>query len=579
MTTEEEPTKNPQPDLSTQPGDSTSPGSGENESSSAGNDKPVEVAVISTPAPPAAESKPLAEQAAVAALPEIPIPPTTDATSDSPSGSSQVTQESSASANESAVAELSAATPQSSGDRPSDRMRQKMGVAGTVEKPVGSVDLETQRPEIPTDVEPVDIPEKDVLADDIEAQISAAMDGDVPVPVTTVPVPAEFLSEAADADAPVEVEEIGPGSRVKGTVQHIHGDDVFLNAGLIADVIISLKQFAENKQPSVGDSLEAIVDNIDGDGLFRARLPEAKTKAGGNWEGLAVGQVIDCTVTGTNKGGLQVTVGGLKGFLPASQVDLGYVSELEKYVGQKIAVQVTEVKPKKRNLVVSRRAILQAERENAQVGFWETLEVGQDFPGTVKTLKNYGAFVNLGPIDGFLHVGEISWSRINHPNEVLKEGQEVQVRILKIDREKSRISLGMKQLMQNPWLGLSERYPKEHIVSGKVTRVSDFGAFVELEPGVEGLVHISQLAWRRVGTVAEMLKPGDEKDFQVLEVDQKRKRVSLSLKALEQKPESVRKAEAEEGARPVRKPNLDLRGGTGKTGGGGLFGNPTDFNS
>jgi small subunit ribosomal protein S1 len=176
-------------------------------------------------------------------------------------------------------------------------------------------------------------------------------------------------------------------------------------------------------------------------------------------------------------------------------------------------------------------------------------------------------------------VGEISWSRINHPNEVLKEGQQIQVRVLKIDKEKNRISLGMKQLVQNPWMGLNEKYPSERIVSGKVTRVADFGAFVELEPGVEGLVHISELAWRRVGSVGEVLKVGDEKEFKVLEVDAKRKRVSLSLKALEQKPESVRKAEAEEeDSRPARKANLDLRGGMGgSSGAGGMFGNPSDF--
>ena len=220
---------------------------------------------------------------------------------------------------------------------------------------------------------------------------------------------------------------------------------------------------------------------------------------------------------------------------------------------------------------------MQAERESQQAGFWQSLEVGQDHTGTVKTIKNYGAFVNLGPIDGFLHVGEISWSRINHPNEALKEGQEIQVRVLKIDQEKSRISLGMKQLVQNPWMGLSDRYPSERVVYGKVTRIADFGAFVELEPGVEGLVHISQLAWRRVGSVNEVLKVGDEKEFQVIEVDQKRKRVSLSLKALEQKPESMKKAEAEEETRPPRKENPDLRGGTGGSAAGGLFGNPSDF--
>ncbi|MCP4507630.1 MAG: S1 RNA-binding domain-containing protein, partial [Fuerstiella sp.] len=215
-----------------------------------------------------------------------------------------------------------------------------------------------------------------------------------------------------------------------------HGDDVFLNAGLMADVLLSLKHIPEGTKAEVGGTLRVVIESIDGDGLFRARLPEAKTKTGGNWDGLAVGQVVDCQVTGTNKGGLQVTVSSLKAFLPASQVDLGFVANLEQYIGQTMTVQITEVKPKKRNLVVSRRVLLQAERESMQADFWTTLEVGQDFSGTVKTIKKYGAFVNLGPIDGFLHVGEISWSRISHPNEVLNDGQEIQVRIMKIEKDK-----------------------------------------------------------------------------------------------------------------------------------------------
>ena len=261
-------------------------------------------------------------------------------------------------------------------------------------------------------------------------------------------------------------------------MQHVHGDDIFLNAGLLHDVIISSKQFAVGKIPDVGASVTCIIELVDEDGLFRARLPEARSKSSGGWDGLAVGHIVDCMVSAVNKGGLQVKINNLQGFLPASQVDLGFVAELEQYVGQKLSVQITEVKPKKRNLVVSRSALLMAERESTQGDFLKTLEVVQDYTGTVKTLKSYGAFVNLGPIDGFLHVGEISWSRINHPNEVLKEGQQVQVRILKFDEDKSRISLGMKQMMQNPWQGLSDRYPKDSVVAGKVTRTAEFGAFV-----------------------------------------------------------------------------------------------------
>lgn len=462
--------------------------------------------------------------------------------------------------------------------RASDRLRDRMSGQGS-QRAVGSEDIKSQRPEVPTDIQPVEIPDVDEELDaSLEAEISSALGSEVAsAPSTAAPAGEADAIANGETSTPASSEDVGPGSQVSGTVQHIHGDDVFLNAGLRSDIVVSLKQFPEGKPPAIGDSLSVVIESGDDEGLFRARLPQAKSKSGGDWDALAVGQVVDCVVSATNKGGLQVTVSNLKGFLPASQVDLGYVADLEQYVGQKLTVQITEVKPKKRNLVVSRKVLLQAEREAQQAGFWESLEVGQDLTGTVKTIKNYGAFVNLGPIDGFLHIGEISWSRINHPNEVLNEGQEIQVRVLKIDKEKNRISLGMKQLIQNPWMGLAERYPTERVVSGKVTRVADFGAFVELEPGVEGLVHISQLAWRRVGSVNEVLSVGDEKDFQVLEVDQKRKRVSLSLKALEKRPESAQRSEADHEPRPPRKENPDLRGGMGSSGGGGLFGNPSDF--
>ena len=288
-------------------------------------------------------------------------------------------------------------------------------------------------------------------------------------------------------------------------------------------------------------------------------------------------------VTAVNKGGLQVSVSSLRGFLPASQVDMGFAGNLEQYVGQKLTVQITEVNPKKRNLVVSRRALLQAERAEGEGAFWAQVEVGQSYTGTVKTLKDYGAFINIGPVDGFLHIGEISWARINHPRDILAEGQQLEVKILKLDPEKKRISLGLKQLAQNPWASAAERYATGTVVNGTVTRLAEFGAFVELEAGLEGMVHISELAWRRVSSVGEILKVGDSREFQVVEVDTKRKRVSLSVKALEKRPEppcSEKTAEEPESApeEPRRPRNTNLRGGTGTSGGGrGLFGNPSDF--
>ena len=437
---------------------------------------------------------------------------------------------------------------------------------------VGSSDAGTPQ-ERSHDSAPVEIPSDDQLDASLEAQISAAMTSDVSAPVETAPVAG---GESNEGDTEPQHEELGPGSQLRGAVQQIHGDDVFIEAGVRGGIVVPLRQFPENKKPNLGDELTVIIDSVDTDGLYRARVPHARHKAGGNWDALAVGQVVDCMVTATNKGGLQVSVSSLRGFMPASQVDLGYVADLEAYVGQKLTAQITEVNKKKRNLVLSRRILLQAERASQQGDFWSSLEVGQDHEGTVKTIKDYGAFVNLGPMDGFLHIGEMAWSRINHPSEVLSEGQTVKIRILKLDPERQRISLGMKQLVQNPWLSAVERYAPERIVPGKVTRIADFGAFVELEPGIEGLVHISELAWRRVRSVGEVLSQGESRDFQVIEVDPKRKRISLSVKALEQQPDQP--AREDHKPAPERKPNPDLRGGTsGQKGGSDLFGNPSDF--
>jgi len=469
------------------------------------------------------------------------------------------------------VSAESVATEDAVSDEIGKRVRELMGTQSD-DRAVGTSDEGVPRPETASSGAAVQIPKDDDLDESLEAQISAAMSTDVSAPVDAAPV----AGLDGDEGEPAPTEEIGPGSELQGTVQQIHGDDVFIEAGVRSAVIVALKQFAEDKQPSVGDQMKVIVDTVDSDGILRARIPQARHKAGGNWDALAAGQVVDCMVTGTNKGGLQVTVSSLKGFMPASQVDLGYVADLEVFVGQKLSAEITEVNKKKRNLVLSRRMLLQAERASQQGEFWPSLEVGQDHEGVVKTIKDYGAFVSIGPMDGFLHIGEMSWSRINHPNEVLKEGQTVQVRILRLDAERQRISLGMKQLIQNPWQSAAERYAPERIVSGKVSRVAEFGAFVELEPGIEGLVHISELAWRRVATVGEVLSVGETRDFQVIEVDVKRKRVSLSVKALEQRPEAP--AREERPAAAPRKPNPNLLGGTGGgKGASGLFGNPTDF--
>jgi len=425
---------------------------------------------------------------------------------------------------------------------------------------------------------PVSLPPKDApLEAGLEAEIDAALAG----AMTAAPVSAEATEGAAPPVPPSE-DELTQGQQLKAKVQSVSSENVFCDVGYRAPGILPLKQFPQGKQPRIGEEFLVIADKFDAEnGVILVNLPKATRRPKGNWEELSVGQIVECVVNKTNKGGLEVTVSNMRAFLPASQVDLGFVSSLETYVGQKFTVQVTEVNPAKRNLVVSRRALLIQERKEAAGQFWQQVEVGQQYTGAVKTLKDYGAFIDLGGVDGFLHVGEMSWTRIKHPSDILQEGQQVDVVILSLDREKQKIGLGMRQLAQNPWSLAADKYAVGRTVSGKVTRVTDFGAFVELEPGVEGLIHISELDHRRVKRVADVLTVGQEVQAQVLEVQPDRQRISLSLKALKEKPEEPKDEDRAPGKGQAyeRKRKEPLRGGTGPKNAGGLFGNPSDFGS
>lgn len=445
--------------------------------------------------------------------------------------------------------------------------------------------------QIAESAKPVDIPDDvDDLGDDLEAELAAALSGQ-----GAQELPKSYSEEEAAADAAAEKpattsgsseEGLAEGDRLKGIVESINNDDVFIDLGsraLGTPGIVPLRQFGD-KTPEIGQEVEVKVTAVkEAEGLIQLSLPRGHHKPAGDWDAVAVGQVVECVVNKSNKGGLEVNVGSLRGFLPASQADLYFVGDLEPFVGQKLTVQITEVNPKKRNLVVSRRKYLESEREEIQKELWEKLAIGQELTGTVKNIKDYGAFVDLGGIDGFLHIGEISWNRIKHPKDALSEMQKINVKILKIDKEKNRISLGMKQLQQDPWQLAEDRYATGSTVTGKVTRTADFGAFIELEPGLEGLVHISELDHRRVKRVTEVLTTGQETSAKVLEVDPNRKRISLSLKALTEKPEDAVDVQAE-ASQPAyeRKRKGPLLGGNADdtnpgSGGGGLFGNPDDY--
>lgn len=410
---------------------------------------------------------------------------------------------------------------------------------------------------------------KQQLDADLESEINAALEG------------VSGLSAAPPSTSSAPTDELQPGQKRKGKVQSIHGDNVIVDIGTRESGLLQLKQFDEGKAPAVGDEVEVLIAKVDvAEGLVHLNPARAGVALPvGNWDELSEGQVIECTVTKSNKGGLEINANNIRGFLPASQVELGFTAQPDQYVGQKIRVKVLEVNPAKKNLVVSRRAYLEIMAAEVREEAWKKLAVGQRHTGKVKTLKDYGAFVDIGGVDGLLHVGEISWTRIRHPKDVLTEGQEVEVQIVGLDRDKGKISLGMKQLASSPWDAIESKYPANTTVRGTITRTTEFGAFVQLEPGIEGMIHISELDHRRVPRVTDIVKVGQELDLQVLSVDKNKRRIALSLKALTAKPETSRRKVSDEDLAPSggqtyeRKRKEPLKGG-GTSTGGLLFGDP-----
>jgi len=436
-------------------------------------------------------------------------------------------------------------------------------------------------------LDPVDIPATEQLDTDLEAQLDAALQG-AKSTENSEGTEAATSDQPAALNMPKDDADLEPGLKLKGKVDAIDEENIVIDIGYRMSGILSKRNLEGVKVPELGSTIDLVVGSVDlEEGLVHLAMPKAIHRAGGDWNAIAVGQVVECTVEKTNKGGLSVMVSQLRGFMPAGQVDLHFVGDLEPYVGQKLTAKVIDVNPKKKNLVVSRKAILQEERDQQAAVVWENLTEGEQRTGTVKTIKDYGAFVDIGGVDGLLHVREIGWTRIKHPSDILKQGQQIEVKVLKIDNEKKKISLGMKQLLANPWDYAEQKFAKNTIVTGVVKKITDFGAFVEIEEGLEGLIHVSELDFRRVNKVSDVLKEGQEVEAQVLEINKNKQRISLSIKALKPKPQvspekiAQQKADvAEEKQRreAAEKRRLTLKGGNSSDKGGGLFGNPGDFN-
>jgi len=356
-------------------------------------------------------------------------------------------------------------------------------------------------------------------------------------------------------------QEAAPGMR-QGKVIAVRGKSVFVDLGAKSEGVVPIEQFQENL-PSPGDMIDVNVDKFDTDeGLLLLSLKGAAVEA--SWENLRKGLVVEARVTKTNKGGLDVEVDGIRGFLPIGQIDVSRVEDAAVYVNQKFKVIVTEANQRERNLVVSRREVIEQERAEQREKTWAALEEGQTRHGVVRSVKDYGAFVDLGGVDGLLHVAEMSWSRISDPSGLLKVGQEVDVKILKIDRQTKKLSLGLKQLTPSPWDLVEQKYDRGMILNGKVTRLMDFGAFVELETGVEGLIHISELSPNRVRRVSDIVKPEQEVEVRILKIEPAAKKISLSLRPLPVVTVEEEDEEEEESpAAPKPERKVPLKGGLG----------------
>ena len=338
-------------------------------------------------------------------------------------------------------------------------------------------------------------------------------------------------------------QRIRPGMILTGLVVDVNPDVVVVNVGLKSEAVIPLEQFKNERgevEVKIGDSVEVALDAME-DGSGETRLSREKAKRARTWtrleESFNNSEIVTGTITGRVKGGFTVEIDNVRAFLPGSLVDVRPVRDTAYLEGKSLEFKVIKLDQKRNNVVVSRRAVVEQEFSAERSALMDNLQEGTVLKGTVKNLTDYGAFVDLGGIDGLLHITDMAWKRVKHPSEVVKVGDEIDVRILKFDRERSRVSLGLKQLGADPWENISRRYPPHTRVFGKVTNIADYGAFVEIEDGVEGLVHVSEMDWTNKNVnPAKVVHTGQEVEVMVLDVDEERRRISLGLKQCKANP-------------------------------------------
>ena len=348
-------------------------------------------------------------------------------------------------------------------------------------------------------------------------------------------IPAE--SFAALFEESLARKEMRIGEVITAEVIRVDANHVVVNAGLKSESYIPTEEFHNDRgevEVKAGDFVQVAIDALE-DGFGETRLSRDKAKRLAAWmdleQALEKGAVVEGLINGKVKGGLTVMVNGIRAFLPGSLVDIRPVKDTSPYENKVMEFKVIKLDRKRNNVVVSRRAVLEASQGVERQALLSSLTEGAVVKGIVKNITDYGAFVDLGGIDGLLHITDLAWRRVKHPSEVLAVGDEVEAKVLKFDQEKNRVSLGMKQLGEDPWVGLSRRYPQSTRLFGKVSNLTDYGAFVEIEQGIEGLVHVSEMDWTNKNVhPSRVVQLGDEVEVMVLEIDEDRRRISLGMK-------------------------------------------------
>ncbi|MFQ6723441.1 MAG: 30S ribosomal protein S1 [Opitutales bacterium] len=335
------------------------------------------------------------------------------------------------------------------------------------------------------------------------------------------------------------LKRLKPNTIVMGTISEIRSNEVAVDIGAKAEGIIPAEEFLNFDELSIGEQIEVFVErveNIEG----RPILSYDKAQQQKNWQNIlekcAEGEEVSGRVKGKVKGGLVVSI-GVDAFLPASQIDVQAPKNLDQYMGQTFDLKIVKINKERRNIVVSRRELIESQRQQKRQQVLNEIDVGSVRKGIVKNITDYGAFIDLDGLDGLLHITDMTWGRISHPNEVLKVGEEIEIMVTEIDRDKERVSLGIKQLHENPWDQIEKRYPIGSKIHGKVVNLVPYGAFVELEEGVEGLIHITEFSWtKRINKPSEVLRVGDEVDAVVLDIQKADQKISLGIRQLSENP-------------------------------------------